>query len=164
VSGSRARSPPRPFQRYSAALASARPGRRQPLNTGKATSMTEQLDDDSETAVKSGWAMNPAGRYRCLAYLDGPLARGTAVAGWRTDDDIPEHLTVIVGARHHPNYRVETAPGVWLDTYTPRDWGDGPVPGTGRPVRYELDADGYRFAGEGTWPEHETTEEEEDPR
>jgi hypothetical protein len=28
----------------------------------------------------------------------------------------------------------------------------------GRPVRYELDAGGYRFVGEGTWPEHEEPE------
>jgi hypothetical protein len=96
-------------------------------------------------------------RWRCLPYLDGPLAGRTALAGWRTDDDIPERLTVTVGLRHHPNYRVEDAEtGAWLDTVAV--WTTAAVADPGRPVRYELDAGGYRFVGEGTWPEHEEPE------
>jgi hypothetical protein len=63
-------------------------------------------DPGSGRRPRPGWMLycTPAGvverrlRWRALAYLDGPLARRTALLGFLTDEQVPARLTATAAA------------------------------------------------------------------
>lgn len=81
-----------------------------------------------------------------LMYADGPLEGRTRLFGWYAASEIPERVTATAGTILQTEAR--PVPG---DPGRCHYLNYGVIATVGRPVRYQLEGDAYRFAGEGSW-------------
>lgn len=91
----------------------------------------------------------PKTKWYLLVYLDGPLARRTAIYGFYKPEEIPEYLTAYAGRKiltkpgPRPGERVNVYDGNWRPM----------LADPGYPVKYQLTDGGYVHVGDGSWDE-----------